>query len=278
MTTDSATPRMPGIPFATLRHKIGSGLVWLFLCVMAAVCVGPVLFIARASFGTGDEWTLDGWTAILRQGVVHAGLVSLSLGILSCLLTTVLATLAAFSFAKLRFRGSQAVLTTIIVVMLIPGQVFIIPQFLNVARTVGLGNIPMTALIYSVGQLPFSIFLLTNFFRSIPVEILESAMVDGASIPRAVLSVFLPMAGPPLITVGVLNFIGVWNDLLIALLYLPEDSVRTLGVVLATAQSLKSFDVTMVMAGSLASAVPTMLIFLFFQRYITVGLTAGIGK
>lgn len=278
MTTDSATPRMPGIPFPTLRHKIGSGLVWLFLCVMAAVCVGPVLFIARASFGTGDEWTLDGWTAILRQGVVHAGLVSLSLGILSCLLTTVLATLAAFSFAKLRFRGSQAVLTTIIVVMLIPGQVFIIPQFLNVARTVGLGNIPMTALIYSVGQLPFSIFLLTNFFRSIPVEILESAMVDGASIPRAVLSVFLPMAGPPLITVGVLNFIGVWNDLLIALLYLPEDSVRTLGVVLATAQSLKSFDVTMVMAGSLASAVPTMLIFLFFQRYITVGLTAGIGK
>lgn len=281
MTTELAAARRPAptaSSAAALRHKVGNGLIWLFLCIIAAVCVGPVAFIFRASFGSGAEWTLDGWVKILQEGLLQAGLVSLTLGVLSCLLTTVIATMAAFAFAKLPFRGSQSLLMAIIIILLVPGQVFIIPQYLDVARTVGLGSIPMTAVIYSVSQLPFSIFVLTNFFRSIPSEIFEAAMVDGASVPRSVFSVFLPMAGPPLITVGVLNFIGVWNDLLIALLYLPSDQVRTIGVVLATAQSLRSFDVTMVLAGSLISAIPTMLIFLFFQRYITVGLTAGVGK
>lgn len=281
MTTELAAARRrapAAAPAAAVRHRVGTGLVWLFLCLVAAVCVGPVAFIARASFGGGGEWTLDGWLKILQQGLLKAGLVSLTLGVLSCLLTTVVATMAAFAFAKLPFRGSQSLLMAIVIILLVPGQVFIIPQYLDVARTVGLGSIPVTAVIYSVSQLPFSIFVLTNFFRSIPSEILEAAMVDGASVPRAVFTVFLPMAGPPLITVGVLNFIGVWNDLLIALLYLPSDRVRTIGVVLATAQSLRSFDVTMVMAGSLISAIPTMLIFFFFQRYITVGLTAGVGK
>lgn len=278
MTTNLATTAPPRRRRLGASTMLSNSTIWLVLAVVAAASLGPIAVIIRTSFGSGGEWTLAGWSKIFSAGILQAGGVSLSLCILSVLLTTVVATLAAFAFSQLRFPGSQTFLTTVVILMLVPGQVYLIPQFLGVANLVGLNSVPMTAVIYSAGQLPFSIFLLTNFFRSLPREILEAAIVDGASYPKALLSVFLPMAAPPLITIGVLNFIGVWNDLLTALLYLPAEGNRTIGVVLATAQSLRSFDVTMVMAGSLVSAVPSILVYIFFQRYITVGLTAGMGK
>lgn len=259
-------------------HRVRRSGAWILLALGAFVSVAPLLYMLRQSFGTSGEWSIDGWTKVLRAGILRAGLNSLLLCVLSGLITTVVAPLAAFAFAKLRFRGSQAVLLAIIVLMLVPGQVYIIPQYFNIARLVGIGNLPMTAVIYAAQALPFSIFVLTNFFRSIPDELLEATIVDGASYPRAMAWVFVPMAGPALITIGVLNFIGCWNDLLTALLYLPQGNQRTIGVVLATAESLRVFDVPMAMAGAVISAIPCLIVYLLFERYITVGLTAGIGK
>lgn len=286
MTTNTLTPSAhttfrhdpTGATDRTSHTRPSQWTVWMLLALGALLSVAPLLYMVGQSFGTSGEWTTQGWTHVLQAGILRAALNSLILCVLSGLITTLVATFASFAFAKLRFRGSQAVLMTIAVLMLIPGQVYIIPQYFNIARLVGIGNLPMTAVIYSASALPFSIFVMTNFFRTVPDELLEAAIVDGASYLGAMRRIFLPMSGPALITIGVLNFIGCWNDLLTALLYLPQGDQRTISVVLATAESLKVFDVRMAMAGAIISAIPCLVVYLVFERYITVGLTAGIGK
>lgn len=260
-------------------YRVRGGFAWLLLALGACLSIAPIVYMLRQSFGTSaNEWDLGGWTRVLQTGILRSGLNSLILCVVSGVITTIVATLASFAFAKLRFRGSQPLLMTIVVLMLVPVQVYIIPQYFNIAETVGVNNLLMTSVIYTAQALPFSIFVMTNFFRSIPDELLEATIIDGASYPQAMTQVFLPMSVPPLITIGVLNFIGCWNDLLTALLYLPGNDQRTIGVVLATAESLKVFDVSMAMAGAMISAIPCLIVYLIFERYITVGLTAGIGK
>ncbi len=268
--------RTPG-----LRSIAGmAGLVALI--VLAMVTIAPIAYMLVTSLHadeTATSWTLAQWRELVGQPeLLRAIGNSAALCVLAIVIQATIGALAGFAFGALRFPGSQAILSLLIVLMLIPLQTYIIPEFVNVGRLQLVGNVPMVALIYAGTQMPFAVFILTNFFRSLPEELLESAIIDGASYPRAFFSVLLPLARPALITLGVLTFIGVWNDLLVALLFLPDGDTHTVGVLLATVNSTRTFDINQVMATSLASAIPCLLVFLVFQRYLVTGLTAGIGK
>ena len=266
-------------PWQRILAGVGIGV----LIVLALVTVAPIAYMLTTSLQTtataGTSWSLQEWRTLFAQPeLLRAIGNSLLLCVLAILVQSVIGALAGFAFGILRFPGSQAVLSLLIVMMLVPLQTYIIPEFVNVGRLDLVGNVPMTALIYAGTQMPFAVFILTNFFRSLPEELLESAVIDGASYPRAFVSVLLPLARPALITLGVLTFIGVWNDLLVALLFLPDGDTHTVGVLLATINSTRTFDINQVMATSLASAIPCFAVFLIFQRYLVTGLTAGIGK
>lgn len=278
-TTEHVTPLAPPRRRGA-SVSVGRWLISLVLLVVAGIALGPILYMVKASVTPSDGRgvTFEAWAHVLAQGLARAGANSLVLCVLAIVGVSLVATPAAFAIAKLPFRGSQTILATLTVLMLVPGQTSLLPLYFDISRLGLIGNVPMTALLYAVGQLPFATFLLTSFFRSVPSELVEAAVMDGAGYPRIIRSVVGPLAVPPLVTLGVLTFIGVWNDLLFAMLFLPDGTQRTISVVIATAGSTQVFDVTQQMAGALISALPCILVYLIFQRQLAVGLTAGVGK
>ena len=264
-----------------IKAVLGTGVTRIVLVGLAACTLAPIAFMVFKSLTKQDgtnALTFTAWAAVFSGQLPQAALISLAVSVIAIIVILAIGTLAAFGFAKLRFRGSQTIMAVIVVLMLVPGQTFIITEYFNFSALGLIGNIPAVGVLYGVTQIPFAIFIFTNFFRAIPDELVEAAIIDGASYPRAFWSIFVPLARPAMVTVGVLAFIGVWNDLLTALLFLPTPGQRTLSVVMAGAQDTRVFDVSQVMAGSLLSAIPCIIVYLIFQRQIAVGLTAGTGK
>jgi ABC-type glycerol-3-phosphate transport system permease component len=127
-------------------------------------------------------------------------------------------------------------------------------------------------------MLPFSIFLLTSFFRTIPRSLIEAATIDGASSWDVFRRIVLPLSGAPLVTLAVVNVLWAWNELLIALVFLQDDSKKTLMVGITAFQSRYSLDVPVIMSGLTLATLPIVALYLFGQRYFQRGLVTGAVK
>ncbi len=223
--------------------------------------------------------TVDNFSAAMRGGRFVLWFVNSSvLAIGAVLLSLIAAALAAFAIARMRFRGSTLFLSLNTALMVIPPVVMLIPLFLLLANIRLIGTYAGAALVYAGLLTPFSIYLLVNFFRAIPHEVIESALMDGASPFIILVRILLPLSVPALATLVVVNGLWVWNDLLIALVLLPRDELRTLMVGITVFGSRYNSDVPVAMAGMLVASLPMLLIYLFGQRYFIRGLVAGAVK
>ncbi len=200
---------------------------------------------------------------------------SIILAVGAVLLSTLVSALAAYAFARMNFAGRNLMLAINTALMVIPPVVMLIPLFLLLTRIDLVGTYPGATLVYAGLLTPFSIYLLTNFFRTIPHEIVESALMDGASTLQILALILLPLSGPAFVTLIVVNTLWVWNDLLIALVLLPQDNMRTLMVGITVFGSRYNNDVPVAMAGMLLASLPMILLYLFGQRYFIRGLVAG---
>jgi multiple sugar transport system permease protein/raffinose/stachyose/melibiose transport system permease protein len=186
--------------------------------------------------------------------------------------------MAGFGFGKLGYRGSSAAYGLVVAAISVPVASTILPNYLNFARVGGVGAYWGPIVMYTAGSLSFSTILMTSYFRSLPDELVESAVVDGASYVRIFRSIMVRMSLPALVTVGVLSFLGVWNDLLVALLFLPNPAMRTISVGVAALSGVHSVNLDLVLTGSLISAIPPIVAFIVFQKYLVAGITSGISK
>ena len=267
------------------RRRLTRGVMFVILCVVVVVMLFPFVFMAITGFRSYDQYisgegfSLDSWKLLfatipvvqqlINSTVVSAGAV--------CLMVAV-STTGGFAFAKLGFRGSNVVLLAVLAGMMVPMQSIIIPEFVNVSH-LGLINQYLGAiLVYAALGAPFSTYLMTTYYRGIPTELVEASVMDGASYWAIFRKVMLPLSIPAITTVAVLQVIQVWDDLLVGLLFLNNPDVRTITVGLATLQTSRIVNVPALMAGSLISALPAIVVYLFFQRYLIRGLTMGIGK
>jgi multiple sugar transport system permease protein/raffinose/stachyose/melibiose transport system permease protein len=157
-------------------------------------------------------------------------------------------------------------------------QSIILTEFINFASLNLVGSFIPVIITYAALGVPFGTFLMTSFMRDLPDELVEAAQIDGMPYWRIFTSVILPLSAPALLAVGVLQFIQIWDDLLVALIFLQEPAVRTITVGLAVLQSGRVLDIPVLLAGSLLSALPAMLAYLLFQRALIGGLMLGIGK
>ncbi len=196
----------------------------------------------------------------------------------SVVLCTVCAALAAFAIARMRFRGRDVFFSLNVALMVVPPVVMLIPLFVLFVNLDLVSTYRGVILIYAGLTMPFSIYLLSNFFRSIPRELVESARVDGATNLAVLTRIVLPLSLPALVTLVVVNALWVWNELLIALVFLPEDELKTLMVGITVFRSRYNLDVPVTMAGMLLASVPMVLLYLFGQRFFIRGLTAGAVK
>jgi raffinose/stachyose/melibiose transport system permease protein len=227
-------------------------------------------------FGPPHHWTLETMHAALTNGSLYRWLGNSALvtGV-SVGVSTAVAALAAYPIALLRWRAGRFVLGLLIALMVIPPIVLVIPLFQEAVSLRVLNTYWAVLAIYVGLLLPFSTFLLVSFFRTLPWSLLEAARIDGAGSLRTLLSVVLPLSRPALITVVIVQALWVWNEVLIALVFLQKDGLRTLMVGLTVFQSRYQLNVPLVMAGMLWATIPMLCLYAAGQRFFIRGLTAG---
>jgi ABC-type glycerol-3-phosphate transport system permease component len=193
------------------------------------------------------------------------------------LLVLIVCAPASYALAKIRFRHSNKLLNFFILGMGIPGQLLLIPVYLQLS-TLGLTNSLLGLGIEYVSlSIPFSIFLLYGFFKSFPSELEEASAIDGCKPLYNFIRIVVPLSTPGLITVSIYNFIGIWNEYLFALILIRDQSLRTLSLGVYSMQNSLQYmgDWTTLFAGSIIATVPVLVIYLFMSERIMQGLTAG---
>ncbi len=258
------------------------------LCLGAVIALGPMLYMVSTAFKANafvqefpprllpENPTLDNFTTAFRsanfgQSFLNSVLVAGT----TTLIVTVLTTMMAYAFARYEFRGKNLIFYSMLGMMMVPGVVLLIPQFI-LAKNLGLLNsLPGLILVYSAGPLAFNTFLLRGFFESLPRELEESAVIDGANAFTIFWRIMVPLAAPAVSTVAVFAFLGAWDEYILALNFLTDQSKRTLPIAIANFRGVHTTDWGLVFAGSLTAVIPTVLLFIFFQRYFIQGLTSG---
>lgn len=256
------------------------------LLLLAAFALFPLLWMLSVSLMAPGEASrfpppllpaepgLSAYEALFETtGMARYFLNSLLVATLGTLLSLVFNTTAGYAFAKLRFKGRDRIFQLLLAALVIPAQVTMLPLFLML-KELGLINsfagvlIPVTASI-------FGIFLVRQYALSIPEELLEAARVDGASEGRIFVQIVVPVLMPILITLGLFTFLATWNDFMWPLIVLTDQDLYTLPVALAALSREHVQDNEMMMAGSVLTVLPVLLLFLVLQRFYLQGLLAG---
>ena len=261
-------------------------LINALLVLLAVVSLAPLLWMLSVSFmQTGEAGhfpppllpsraTLDNYRELfVRAGMgrflFNSFLISSCVMVLSVLFNT----LAGYAFAKLRFRGRDRTFQALLAALVIPGQVAMMPLFL-LLKQMGLVNTYMGVIVPGMAAI-FGIFLVRQYARSIPDELLEAARIDGAGEWRIFFQIVLPALKPILVTLAIFSFLGAWNDFMWPLIVLSDESLQTLPVALASLSREHVMDYELMMAGSVVTILPVLLLFLVLQRYYIQGLLLG---
>ena len=189
------------------------------------------------------------------------------------MLALTLNVMAGYAFAKLRFKGREHIFRSLLGAIVIPAQVAMLPLFL-LLKSIGLVNTYAGVLVPTLATI-FGIALVRQYALSIPDEMLEAARVDGASEFRIFVSIVVPALRPMLVTLATFTFLGTWNDFMWPLIVLSDESLYTLPVALASLSREHVQDNELMMAGSVVTILPVLLLFLVLQRQYLGGLLAG---
>ncbi len=268
MTTSLGTPR------------VRSRRTWPWhgvLIPVALVMTVPLVWMVITSLSTLDEarrlppslpaslqwvnyiraWTDSPFATWMRNSTIVS---------VTCVISNlVLCSLAGYAFARLRFPGHRIVFVAILATLMVPFQVVMIPTLL-IVKDLGLVD-SLPALIVPNLVTPFGIYLLRQFFLTLPVELEEAALIEGAGRLRILGSILLPLMGPALTTVAVLTFLSTWNDFLWPLVATSSTDTMTVQLGLATFQSSHYSQWPLLMAGTVTSQIPVLLLFVFGQRF-----------
>jgi multiple sugar transport system permease protein len=193
----------------------------------------------------------------------------------TALLNLVLGISAAYSFARLKFRGSQVLLVFYLATRMVPGVAIIIPFYLVMRELRLLDTYGALILSYTTFALPFTIWILKDYFRSIPADIEDAARVDGCGWFRMMWSVFLPIAAPGLVAAGIFSFMTAWNEFLFALFLTSTTASQTIPVIAANFATDLNVQFTSMAAAGVVAVLPPLVIVLIFQRLIVTGLASG---
>ena len=206
---------------------------------------------------------------------------TLKVALPTSIIAVILSTLGAYAIARLRFRGKNIMLNEILMVYLFPGVLLIIPLFAMLARvgeSIGFNvqdNLGVLVFTYLAQTMPVALYMLTNYFRTIPDEIEQAALIDGCSRLGVIWRITLPLSIPALVTVSIYTFMIAWNEFLYALIFLNDHGLFTMPIKINTIFNDPSPRPHVVMAASTIMTIPIILLFLAMERFLEEGLTAG---
>jgi raffinose/stachyose/melibiose transport system permease protein len=257
------------------------------LLLSAFLALAPTLFMIMTAFKSDAEYAAGtlGFPQLLVLTNFHAVLLdspflywmanSFVLVAGSVFLSTAVSCLAAYAIATMEFRGRDTLLATSTSLMAVPPVVMIVPLFVLYTQLELISTYSGVILIYAGLITPFSVYLLTTYFRAVPRELFESARIDGAGPFLILWQIVLPLSLPALLTLVVVNSLYVWNDLLIAIIFLQDDAKRTLMAGISVFQGRYNNQVPLTMAGMVIASAPMLILYIVFQKHFIRGLMAG---
>ncbi|PWI12944.1 sugar ABC transporter permease [Streptomyces sp. Act143] len=274
----------------TIRRGLSNTLIQAVLAVMALIWLTPLAGLLLSSLRSAQDSALGGWwtafthpgqlsldnySALLKNaGITQAFWNTVLISVPTTALVVLIAALAGYAFAWLEFPGRDAIFLVVVALLVVPVQIGLLP----VAKLFGqlglFGSIPGVVLFHVAYGLPFAIFLLRNYFAEIPKEMLEAARMDGGTEWRIFRQLVLPVGRPAIASLAIFQFLWVWNDMLVALLF-ADASSQPLTVQLQSQIRQFGSNVDVLAPGAFVSLVVPLVVFFAFQRYFVQGVMAG---
>jgi raffinose/stachyose/melibiose transport system permease protein len=245
-------------------------LAHLVLGVFAVIALAPVVKIVLGAGDIATAWDEGNFQTYFRSSVIVTTAVVAT--------STVLSILAGYAFGLMRFRGSEVLFYLFVLGLTVPLEALVVPLYYDL-RDVGLTDtywsliLPQAAL-----STAFGTFWMRAFFRSVPRSLIEAARLDGSSSWVTLWRIVLPLGRPAVLTMVVLVFMWTWNEFLLALVMVSDESLRTAPLGLAFFQGRNTSDEGLLMAGSLIVAAPVVIVYLFLQRHFIRGMLSGAVK
>ncbi|MBI2843394.1 MAG: carbohydrate ABC transporter permease [Armatimonadetes bacterium] len=269
---------------AVFPLEIGSAISFVILLAGAVVFALPFLWMVSISLKEPAEVSAQGLRLIpskimwgnypkaLTIMPFHLYLLNtLKVTILTVVGTAISSSIVAFAFARLRAPGKDLLFIIVLSTIMLPAEVTMIPRFV-IFRSIGWYDTLLPLIIPAFFGNAFYIFLMRQFFLTIPADLEDAAKIDGCTAFRTFWQVFLPLSKPVLVTVAVFSFVAHWNDFMTPLIYLNSVDKRTLALGLATFQDVWGVDIISLMAASTAVLIPVLVIFFLAQRYFVQGV------
>lgn len=262
--------------------------MWIALAILLFIVLSPFYWMVITTFKSDlQAQTLHSilwpspWTTIqihnllrehpfwtwFRNTIIVAGCTTI--------VSVTFASLAGYALARLRFRGAQSLTGILLLTYLIPGSLLFIPLFQIMTKLRLINTLGALIVTYPTFALPFASWLLMGYFRNIPEELENAAMIDGATRFQAFRRITLPLAKPALLAVALFTFTNAWNEFLFAFVFTTDEKIRTLPVGLQTLTTGDTYPYGQLMAGAILMAVPVAVIYSYAQRFLVEGLTAG---
>jgi multiple sugar transport system permease protein len=281
-------------PRAQKRKVVGPKTPWWLWVAVAAIvvfCLLPFYWLVNISLKTGPDLsgsdvvppnpTLDNYQSIFQNDdFVHALLNSAIVSLTTTVLALIVGSFAAYALARLRFKGKFFLLAAFLSITTFPPIAIAAPIF-KLWTDIGLFNtLPGLIIPYLTFALPLAVYILVSFFREIPKDLEEAALVDGATRFQAFRKIVVPLAAPGLATAGILTFIFAWNEFLLAVTLTSTPKARTVPAAIAFFTGSTEFEEPLgtISAASVVISIPLIFLVLFFQKRIVAGLTAGAVK
>ena len=265
-------------------------VVYIFFALVSVVYIAPLLWVFNVSlksnkeifsapFALPQQVTFDNYTFAWTAGKLGiATLNSFIVCVITLILSMVIGSMAAFAIARMRWKGSKLALTYFLTGMMIPVHCVLIPLFTRFAK-IGLSNNLLGLILpYLTFALPVTIFIMTGFFESMPNELIECACMEGANIFEIFFKICLPLGKTGLFVTSLMTFIGNWNELLLAMVFISDDTKKTLPVSLSKFVGPYNTNYSQMFAAIIIAIIPTIIVYSIFSNQIVDGLTAGAVK
>jgi raffinose/stachyose/melibiose transport system permease protein len=272
----------------TARRRLRRIGISIVLGAVALLSLLPLYFMVSTAFKSGQQYAdslfappsslhlanfKTAWEAA-NIGLFMRNSAIISVG--SVALCIVLATAMAFAIVFLRWPGRNLVYTLNLVLLAVPPLLLLIPVFNELADLRLVNNLLGAILLYAALTIPFSVYLLVAYMRSLPISVVEAAVLDGVSVPGLLTRVVVPLSVPAIGTACIFSFIFCWNEFIYALVLLQDDSVRTLPAGLASLQGRFFTDFPVLLAAVTLSVLPVIGMYVFFQRFLVRGIAVGV--
>ena len=267
-------------------QKVLRVLLYVFLILMAAVMILPFLWMLSASlkqdrdvFTFPIQWIPDHpewsnyqriWTQIPLLTYI---LNTVKLTVIVTLLQLFTSSFAAYAFAKLRFKFKNTLFLGYIATIAVPWQAYMVPQFMML-RGMGLNNTHLAIIILQAFS-AFGVFMMKQFYEGVPTELCEAARIDGMTEYGIYAKIMLPLAKPALSTLTIFTFVNTWNDFLGPYIYLTRDNLKTIQLGLRSFIGQYSSEYGLIMAGSVVTMIPVIVVFLSLQKYFVEGVASS---